>query len=138
MQEKPQFWKRRPSIVKCNMLLLAHLGRAEVPPSLQGDLKFVLKRAPQLLEEMITIANWPRTQALTGWLTPTVGCLEMTQCITQALSTSSRKLLGQGSAKVGAGRPARPCIATPCSSHVKHTCLRAKPGCCWVGAARCC
>ena len=93
------------------MLLLAHLGRAEVPPSLQADLKFVLKKAPQLLEEMITIANWPRTHAMTGWLTPTVGCLEMAQCITQALGTSSRKLLGQGGAKVGsplaccAGRP---------------------------------
>ena len=108
-QEKPQFWKRRPSIVKCNMLLLAHLGRAEVPPSLQADHKFVLKKAPQLLEEMVTIANWPRTHAMTGWLTPTVGCLEMAQCITQALGTSSRKLLGQGGAKVGAPQAFLPC-----------------------------
>ena len=43
-QEKPQFWKRKPSIVKCNMLLLAHLSRAPVPPIFANDMKYVLKK----------------------------------------------------------------------------------------------
>lgn len=43
-QEKPQFWKRKPSIVKVNMLLLAHLSRAPVPPTLANDMKYVLKK----------------------------------------------------------------------------------------------
>lgn len=43
-QDKPQFWKRKPSIVKCNMLLLAHLSRAPVPPIFDSDMKFVLKK----------------------------------------------------------------------------------------------
>ena len=52
VQEKPQWFKRKPSIVKVHMLLLAHLARRPVPAPLQKDLEFVLKKAPLLLEEV--------------------------------------------------------------------------------------
>ncbi|EIE19320.1 hypothetical protein COCSUDRAFT_48909 [Coccomyxa subellipsoidea C-169] len=102
LKEKPQFWKRKPSIVKCNMLLLAHLSRAPVPPIFANDMKYVLKKSPQFLEEMINIANLARPPQGYGWLSPTVGCLEMAQCITQAMSIVARKSLSQGGAKGGA------------------------------------
>lgn len=56
-------------------------------------------QSPQFLEEMISIANLPRPPAGYGWLTPTNGCLEMAQCITQALSITTRKSISQGTAK---------------------------------------
>ncbi|BDA43749.1 Translocation protein SEC63 homolog [Coccomyxa sp. Obi] len=102
LKEKPQFWKRKPSIVKVNMLLLAHLSRASVPPTLANDMKYVLKKSPQFLEEMINIANLARPPAGYGWLTPTIGCLEMAQCITQAMSITARKSISQGTTKGGA------------------------------------
>lgn len=95
-QEKPHFWKRKPSIVKVHMLLLAHLARAEVPRSLQADLRFVLQKAPLLLEEMVKIANLPRPPAGYGWLSPSVGSLEMMQCITRAQQLHVRKTLAYG------------------------------------------
>ena len=95
-QEKPHFWKRKPSIVKVHMLLLAHLARAEVPRSLQADLRFVLAKAPLLLEEMVKIANLPRPPAGYGWLSPSVGALEMMQCITRAQPLHVRKTLAYG------------------------------------------
>ena len=46
LQEKPQWWKKRKSsIVKAHMLLLAHLGRADIPDSLTADHKSVARRA---------------------------------------------------------------------------------------------
>ena len=63
-QEKPQFWKRKPSIVKCHMLILAHLARAEIPRSLRADYAVILKKCPLFLEEMINVANLPRPPAV--------------------------------------------------------------------------
>ena len=104
LQEKPHFWKRKPSIVKVHMLLLAHLARAEVPRSLQADLRFVLQKAPLLLEEMVKIANLPRPPAGYGWLSPSVGALEMMQCITRAQPLHVRKTLAYGGkARTAAG-----------------------------------
>lgn len=59
-------------------------------------------QSPQFLEEMVNIANLARPPAGYGWLTPTIGCLEMAQCITQAMSITARKSISQGTAKVGA------------------------------------
>jgi hypothetical protein len=63
--------------VKAHMLLLAHLERMgdEVPSGLQQDLKFVITKAPLLLEEMVKIALIPRTQAGTGWMVSKGRCL---------------------------------------------------------------
>ncbi len=105
-QEKPHFWKRKPSIVKVHMLLLAHLARADVPRSLQADARFLLQKAPLLLEEMVKIANLPRPPAGYGWLSPTVGALEMMQCLTRAQPLHVRK-----TAPGGKARPSARCAA---------------------------
>ena len=68
LQEKPQFWKRKPSIVKCHMLILAHLARAEIPKTLRGDYSAIMKKCPLFLEEMINIANLPRPPAVRACL----------------------------------------------------------------------
>ena len=54
--------------------------------------RLVLKLAPALLDEMRKIANVPRHPSNPyGWLTPTIGCLEMMQCLVQAVPLSARK-----------------------------------------------
>jgi len=97
LQDKPQWFKRKPAIVKVHMLLLAHMARREIPPTLQKDLEFVLRKSPLLLEEMVKIANIPRTAGIPyGWLTPTIGAVELLQCLTQAVSIGSRKTFTHG------------------------------------------
>ena len=77
------------------MLLLAHLDRQPIPASLVGDHRFVITKCATLLEEMVKVANLPRLPGQTcGWLAPTLGSLEMLQCLTQGVSQASRKNLG--------------------------------------------
>ena len=77
------------------MLLLAHLDRQPIPASLAADYRFVVAKCAMLLEEMVKIANLPRLPGQTcGWLAPTLGSLEMLQCLTQGVSQASRKNLG--------------------------------------------
>ena len=66
MQDKTPFWKRKPSIVKCHMLILAHLARADIPKSLRADYSAVMKKCPLFLEEIINIANFPRPPAVSA------------------------------------------------------------------------
>ena len=74
------------------MLLLAYLGRREVPESLENDLAFVLKKSPIFLEEIVKIAQIPRhPQQAYGWYEPTKSAIQMCQCIVQAVSTDIRK-----------------------------------------------
>ncbi|KXZ42319.1 hypothetical protein GPECTOR_162g134 [Gonium pectorale] len=100
LKDKNTFWKRRASVLKAHMLLLAHLDREHdsIPASLQADLRFVLTKSPLLLDEMIKIAIMPRPPHGFGWMTPAVAIVEMMQCIAQALSVSARKPLTGGSA----------------------------------------
>lgn len=98
LQDKAQWFKRKTAIVKVHMLLLAHMDRVDIPTTLQKDLDFVLRKSAILLEEIVKIANIPRTSPY-GWLTPTIGAVEMLQCLTQAVSIGSRKSFTQG--KVG-------------------------------------
>ena len=72
MQEKPQFWKRKPSNVKCHMLILAHLARADIPKALRSDYAAIMKKCPLFLEEMINIANIPRPPAVRVLFVPRV------------------------------------------------------------------
>ncbi|EFJ44468.1 molecular chaperone [Volvox carteri f. nagariensis] len=104
LKDKNTFWKRKASVLKAHMLLLAHLDREHdsIPPSLQADLRFVLTKSPLLLDEMIKIAIMPRPPAGYGWMTPTVAIVEMMQCVSQALSVSARKPAGGASAKASA------------------------------------
>ncbi|KAG2451784.1 hypothetical protein HYH02_003562 [Chlamydomonas schloesseri] len=104
LKDKPTFWKRRASVLKAHMLLLAHLDREHdnIPASLQADLRFVLTKTPLLLDEMMKIAVLPRPPAGYGWMTPALAIVEMMQCVSQALSISNRKPLSGGAAKAGA------------------------------------
>ncbi|KAG2441769.1 hypothetical protein HXX76_003382 [Chlamydomonas incerta] len=104
LKDKPTFWKRRASVLKAHMLLLAHLDREHenIPATLQADLRFVLTKTPLLLDEMMKIAVLPRPPAGYGWMTPALAIVEMMQCVSQALSISNRKPLSGGAAKAGA------------------------------------
>ena len=83
------------------MLLLAYLGRREVPKELENDLKFVLKKSPIFLEEIVKIAQIPHhAQQQFGWYEPTKAAIQMCQCIVQAMPTDIRKGMGMKSSKV--------------------------------------
>ena len=85
--------------MKVHMLLLAHMDRVEIPAILQKDLDFILRKSVVLLEEMIKVANIPRYMPC-GWLTPTIGCIELLQCITQAVSIGDRKTFTHGKVSI--------------------------------------
>lgn len=90
------------------MLLLAYLGREEIPDILQKDLKFLLEKSPLLLEEMVKIAQVPRhPQQAYGWYEPSRAAIQMCQCIVQAMSVENRKSIR--ATKVGLA-------SDPCSS----------------------
>lgn len=92
VQDKSLFWNRKTPVKKVHMLLLAYLGRKEIPDALEKDLKFVLEKSPMFLEEMVKIAQIPRSpQQMFGWYEPTKAAIQMCQCIVQALSVDIRK-----------------------------------------------
>jgi len=97
LKEKTQFWKRKASVLKAHMLLLAHLDREtdNVPANLQADMKYVLTKSLVLLEEMLKIAMLPRPPHGYGWQTPSLAIVEMLQCMSQALSIEFRKPTGK-------------------------------------------
>ena len=68
LQDKATFWKRRTSVVKVHMLLLAHLAREPIPEALQKDLQFVLGKCPVLLEELFKVAQVTGVASLQGCL----------------------------------------------------------------------
>jgi translocation protein SEC63 len=88
---KSAFWKRRTSVLKVHMLLLAHLAREEVPAVLHRDLHFLLTKGLPMLQEMLGLATAPRIKPGYGWLAPTVGCIEMMQCMVQAVPLAAKK-----------------------------------------------
>lgn len=65
------------------MLLLAHLSRDDIPPILEKDSVYVMRKSPQLLEEIIKIAVMARPPRGNGWLAPTMGAIEFLQHLTQ-------------------------------------------------------
>lgn len=98
LKEKPQFWKRKASVLKAHLLILEHLerGGSGVPAALQNDLKFVLQKVPVLLDEIVKIAALPRPPLGYGWMAPAVAAVEMMQCWMQAVSIEDRKPQGKG------------------------------------------
>ncbi|KAA6421625.1 MAG: translocation SEC63 protein [Trebouxia sp. A1-2] len=100
LKEKTLFWNRKTPVKKVHMLLLAYLGRREVPEALENDLKFVLKKFPIFLEEIVKIAQIPHhAQQQFGWYEPTKAAIQMCQCIVQAVPTDIRKGMGMKSSK---------------------------------------
>ncbi|CAM8908958.1 unnamed protein product [Rhodiola kirilowii] len=92
-KEQVKFWKQNPAQIKAELLLQAHLSRetSSLPSTLAADLKRMLQLAPSLLEELLKMAVLPRTAKGHGWLRPSIGVVELSQCIIQAVSLSSRK-----------------------------------------------
>lgn len=123
MQDKAQWFKRKTAIVKVHMLLLAHMDRVDIPPILHKDLEFVLKKSSVLLEEIVKIANIPRYTPY-GWLTPTIGAVEMLQCLTQAVSIGSRKSFTQGKVNPHMTRLLWNCGMTARSPWIELDCLQ--------------
>lgn len=92
LQDKNLFWNRKTPVKKVHMLLLAYLGRKEIPTVFDKDLKFVLEKSPVFLEEMVKIAQIPRhPQQMFGWYEPTKAAIQMCQCIVQAMTVDVRK-----------------------------------------------
>lgn len=92
LQDKSLFWNRKTPVKKVHMLLLAYLGRKEIPEALEKDLRFVLEKSPVFLEEIVKIAQIPRSpQQMFGWYEPTKAAIQMCQCIVQAMSVDTRK-----------------------------------------------
>ena len=91
LKDKPQFWKRKVSVVKVHLLLLAHMAREHIPALLEKDLSFVLEKAPLMLQEMFKIATFPRIRPNYGWLIPAVACVETLQCLHRAVPVTTRK-----------------------------------------------
>jgi len=85
------FWKRRVSVVKVHLLILAHCSRLEVRAPLQKDLMFVLEKSPLMLQEMFKISVMHRYRPAYGWLTPAIACVEMMQCLFRAVPVAARK-----------------------------------------------
>ena len=85
------FKKRHPALVKAHMLLLAHMARVGVAPALKKDLQYILERVPRLMQELYSIASYPRVQQSYGWLAPSMGVVELWQCIIRAVSVEEKK-----------------------------------------------
>lgn len=83
LRDKKNFWGRKASCLKAHMLLLAHLSRDDIPATLAKDAVYVLRKSPQLLEEIIKIAIIARPPSGAGWLAPTMGAIEFLQHLTQ-------------------------------------------------------
>ncbi|XP_056699873.1 dnaJ protein ERDJ2A-like isoform X2 [Spinacia oleracea] len=75
------------SVIQTQLLIQAHLTRetADLPPTLNGDLKRVLELAHHLLEELMKMALIPRTAQGHGWLRPAIGVVELSQCVIQGV-----------------------------------------------------
>lgn len=86
------FGKRNQAIVKAHLLLLAYMSRVEVDPILKKDFSYVLEKVPRLIQEMFAVASIPgRVRPAYAWLTPTVGTVELIQCIVKAVSAEEKK-----------------------------------------------
>lgn len=94
LRDKKSFWQRKPSCIKANMLLLAHLDREPIAPELHKDWLYVTDRAAPLCAMMVDLSAYPRTHERTGWLAPTIGSIEFLQHLIQAVPTAARRNAG--------------------------------------------
>ncbi|XP_056687473.1 dnaJ protein ERDJ2A-like isoform X2 [Spinacia oleracea] len=84
------------SVIQTQLLIQTHLTRetADLPPTLNGDLKRVLELAYHLLEELMKMALIPRTAQGHGWLRPAIGVVELSQCVIQGVQVLQSGLQG--------------------------------------------
>ncbi|XP_030577606.1 translocation protein SEC63 homolog isoform X2 [Archocentrus centrarchus] len=95
-KKEPPFYY--PYSLKARVLVLAHLARMEVSEELEEDQRFVVKKTPALLQEMINVGcqlifmansrgfNAPRLVTIEN-------CMKLTQMIAQGLKESKSPLL---------------------------------------------
>lgn len=103
IKDKPLFLRRKPSVVKVHLLLLAHVSRMEIPAPLAKDLSYLLLKAPGMLQEMFNISIYPRIPPRYGWLAPALACVEMSQCLVQAVPLWAKKTSPPGKSSDGVG-----------------------------------
>ena len=65
--------------VKAHVLLQAHFSRVSLPPDLEADQKVVITGAIPLLQACVDVIS------SSGWLTPAIAAMELTQMIVQAM-----------------------------------------------------
>lgn len=85
--------KRKPSIIKAHMLILAQTSRklSAIPPVLAADAKKVVAMVPRLIEQLLKISTTPINRAGHSYARPQISITEFYQCFTQGVPISSRK-----------------------------------------------
>ncbi|KAL0967128.1 hypothetical protein UPYG_G00248130 [Umbra pygmaea] len=88
-----------PYSLKARVLLLAHLARMEVSEDIEEDQRFVVKKSPALLQEMVNVGCQLTMMANSrgGFHAPRLvsieNCMKLTQMIVQGLRESKSPLL---------------------------------------------
>uniref|UniRef100_A0A3P8UTX3 SEC63 homolog, protein translocation regulator n=1 Tax=Cynoglossus semilaevis TaxID=244447 RepID=A0A3P8UTX3_CYNSE len=88
-----------PYSLKARVLVLAHLARMDVSEELEEDQRFVVRKSPALLQEMINVGCQLTMMANSrgGFHAPRLGtienCMRLTQMIVQGLQESKSPLL---------------------------------------------
>lgn len=90
LDENPTVGKlryRHPKMVKCTILIYAHLLQLDLSPALRSDLNKMLKISPHLLEAMLEVSR------IKGWLMTTMNIIDFGQFLTQGLWIKDRTLM---------------------------------------------
>ena len=92
VQKSPFYQKRPPGVVKAQLLLYGHMCRVPIPDPLKKDFMFVMKKTPRLIQEVFQLsASVPRIKPNYGWATPSIGAVEIMQCMVRAIPLEAKK-----------------------------------------------
>lgn len=92
VQKSPFYQKRPTGVVKAHLLLYGHLCRVPIPDALKKDFMFVMKKTPRLIQEVFQLsASVPRIKPNYGWATPSIGAVEIMQCMIRAIPIEAKK-----------------------------------------------
>lgn len=92
VQKSPFYQKRPTGVVKAHLLLYGHLCRVKIPEALKKDFMFVMKKTPRLIQEVFQLsASVPRIKPNYGWATPSIGAVEIMQCMVRAVPIEAKK-----------------------------------------------
>jgi len=66
--------------------------RVPIPDVLKKDFTFVMKKTPRLIQEVFQLsASVPRIKPNYGWATPSIGAIEIMQCLVRAIPLEAKK-----------------------------------------------
>lgn len=92
VQKSPFYQKRPTGVVKAHLLLYGHMCRVKIPDALKKDFMFVMKKTPRLIQEVFQLsASVPRIKPNYGWATPSIGAVEIMQCMVRAVPLEAKK-----------------------------------------------